>query len=273
MSTQETIFGVAALAIGGFLFWKGFKRYGQYKLIKDTPTSKIRSLAMGIVEINGNAIANEAKYLKTPFSDTNCFAYLYEVKEYKKHTSTDSKGHTTTSYRWDTIARGRNETLFQTKDDTGNVIINPKNAELKINVRKVFLQKAGLFGNFTSIYSSLKMFDNGANSSFDVKKLNLIPIENSKISFGNRVGDRKFYEQYITDNDNLYILGTAANNASTNNKVQILKGENEPTFIISDKSEKSLLKKMGWGIAGFLIGGIALILLGLWLVLSSIGVS
>jgi len=272
MTNQKIIFGAIGLLIGGFLFWKGFKRYRQYKLIKDTPTSKIRSLAMGLVEINGKAIANDGKYLKTPFSNIDCFAYVYEVKEYKKHRTTDSKGNTTTRNSWETIARGRNQTLFQAKDDTGNVIVNPKNAELKINVRKTFLQKAGLFGNFTSIFSALKNFDNNANG-FDVKKLNLIPIENSKISFGNRVGDRKFYEQYITDNDDLYILGTAANNDSTNKQVQILKGENEPTFIISDKSEKSLLKNMGWSVFGFLIGGVGLILLGLWLVLSSIGVS
>lgn len=272
MSSQE-VMGVVILAAGGFLFWKGFKRYGQYKLIKDTPTSKIRSLAMGIVEINGNAMPNNAKYLKTPFSNVNCFAYSYEVKEYKRHSSIDIKGNTTTDNRWETIAKGRNQTLFQVKDDTGSVIINPKNAELKLNVRKIFLQKAGLFGNFTSIFKDLKIFERSTDNNFDVKKLNLEPIEDKKRNFRNRVGDRKFYEQYITDNDNLYIIGTATNNASSNNQVQIIKGENEPTFIISDKSEKKLLKKIGWGVVGFLIGGIGLILLGLWLVLSSIGVS
>lgn len=275
MENQPFFIGLGASIFGGVLFWLGFKKYHKYRLIKDTPTSKIRSLAMGIVEIHGKAGCDEQKYIKTPFSQTNCFLYTYRIEEYRKHTTTDSKGRARTTYRWETIARGRDEIDFTLTDDTGSVIINPKKSDVKIDVRKAYLQKAGFLGAFSGILSSLKMLTSDSSyKGFDPKKLNLMPIDTKSIvSFGSRVGDRRYYEHFITDNDEMYILGTAANNASTTNKVKIIKGENEPTYIISDKSEKELLKKMGWGVAGLLLGGTGLILLGLWLILSAFGVS
>lgn len=272
MGAKEIFFGAIMFVFGGFLFWKGFKKYGQYKLIKDTPTSKVRSLAMGIVEVHGQATDNEKAFIKSPFSQEDCFLYKYEVKEYRKHTSGGGKNRRT-YYSWDTIATGRNEIPFRAKDDTGEVVVNPQYSELNINLRKVFLQKASFMTSFAATLGAIRLFDNNPKGVLDVNKFNLIPIDITAWTFGSRVGDRRYYEYYIANNDDLFVLGTATNDASTNNKVEIKKGENEKTFIISDKSEKELLKKMGWSITGLIILGVVLILSGLWLVLSSIGIS
>ena len=47
----------AALALGAgpVLFWRGFRDLRTQRLIQNTPTARIRSMPMGLVEINGEA--------------------------------------------------------------------------------------------------------------------------------------------------------------------------------------------------------------------------
>ena len=60
---------------GGAVFFYGFNRMKRFQLMNDTPTSKIRSMAMGLVEIKGKASAK--KYLNAPFSRDECVYYKY----------------------------------------------------------------------------------------------------------------------------------------------------------------------------------------------------
>ena len=101
----------AVLGLGGIaLLWYGFNRMKKYRLIKDIPRSKVRSMAMGVVEVHGTVFCVEP--MRTPFSSSDCVYYKYEIKEYRRHTSRDSKGKTRTTYRWDTIATGRKHIPF-----------------------------------------------------------------------------------------------------------------------------------------------------------------
>ncbi|MBU1976075.1 MAG: E3 ubiquitin ligase family protein [Nanoarchaeota archaeon] len=251
---KEYVIGGVITAIGAGLFAYGFNRMSRYRLIADTPTSKIRSMAMGLVEIHGNVKATET--IKTPFSQSACVYYKYEIKEYRKHTSTDSKGRSRTTYSWDTVGRGERRICFNAKDDTGEVPVKPEGAEFNVPVKKVFLQKAGLFGAFNTILGALKNWDNQKTTAIDVAKWKLTPLDpKQRVSFGSRVGDRKYYEYYIEPDENLFILGTAANEGA--NKVVLKKGENEKTYMISNRSEKELVKGLKLQmIAFFAIGGI-----------------
>lgn len=263
----------AILVICGFgVLYFAFKKLHNYRLIADTPTSKIRSMAIGITEICGSAFAKD--YIITPFSQTNCVHYSYEIKEYRRHTTTDSKGRTHTTYSWDTIATGSKSIAFFTKDDTGEALINPTDAEFHVDVKRVFLQRAGMFGGISSIISALTNWGNNQDSFLDVKSWNLEPLD-PKNAFAfrfNSVGDRKYYEYFIEPNESIYVLGTAANDRNAPNNVVILKGENEPTFIISNKSEQELLKSLKWAVIGFFIGSIILIVIGVIIFLNNNGI-
>ena len=87
----------------------------KYRVIKDTPRSKIRSMAMGIVEIHGSAEVYNNDMIKTPFSQTDCLYYKYKIEEYRK--SGGGKGKST--YRWETVSSGEQGTPFLAKDDNG----------------------------------------------------------------------------------------------------------------------------------------------------------
>ncbi len=248
-----------AFILGGLgLFYYGFRTMRHYRLIKDTPRSKIRSMAMGIAEIHGHVEADE--FIKSPFSKTDCVYYKYEIREYRRHTERDSKGRTKTKYRWDTISTGDQRVMFIAVDDTGKVPVNPEGAEFTVKHKKTFYQHVDTFSGLSSLLDMLKNLGKGDNPEIDTSKMELIPVT-SGVKIGKaRVGDRKYLEYYIEPNDTLFVLGTAANDRNAPDNVIIKQGENEKTFIIFDRSEKETLKHLKKGmLAGFIIGPIFII--------------
>jgi len=255
---MEYVVIILFILVGMALFYNSFRTLRQFRLIKDTPRSKIRSMAIGIVEIHGHVEADE--FIKSPFSKTDCVYYKYEIKEYRKHTERDSNGRTKTKYQWDTVSFGDQRINFTAVDETGKVPVNPDGAEITVNYKKSFYQHTGTSGGFSSILDSLKNWGKGDQFDIDFSKMELIPMA-SGVKVGKaRVGDRKYLEYYIEPNDSLFMLGTAANDRSVQDNVIIKQGENEKTFIIADRSEKETLKNLKKTmLAGFIIGPILII--------------
>lgn len=255
---------VLFLVIGIILFYQGFKNMKEYMMIENTPTSKIRSMAMGFVEIKGTISAN--KTIKTPFSAKECVYYNYVIQEYRVHTNQTEEG-TSTTYSWDIVRNGQNMIPFFIKDETGKAYVEPYNAKFNVKLKYVFKQKAGLFGQFGNLAKALQNFDS-INKTIDISSLNLQPLEideKGRYHYGTtRVGDRKYLEYFLAPNENIYILGTAASDPNAPGKILIRKGSNESTYLISNRSEKQLVKNIKWKMIGFFAGG------GLIIILSSI---
>jgi hypothetical protein len=72
------IFG---LFVGAVIFRKGFGKLKMKRFIEDTPTSKIRSLAMGFVEVYGKVTPIASGILKSPFGNIECIYFRYIVEE------------------------------------------------------------------------------------------------------------------------------------------------------------------------------------------------
>ncbi|PHM69944.1 hypothetical protein [Xenorhabdus sp. KJ12.1] len=86
-----------------------------FKLQQILPTSKIGSMAMGLVEVQGRAIAEKQRLVTAPLSKKKCIAYLYtEYKETK-----DSEGKT----YYKTIADKTYCAPFNIQDETGSVAV------------------------------------------------------------------------------------------------------------------------------------------------------
>jgi len=156
--TEEYLMVGAFVLIGGFVFVLGFFKMRKYRIIKDTPRSKIRSMAMGIVEIHGHVEADQL--IKSPFSKTDCVYYKYEIKEYRKQSSSKGKS---TSYRWVTVNSGDKRVPFFACDETGRALVNPDRAEINVSFKRAYYQKGkGIFGSiaaFGKIIKALKDFD------------------------------------------------------------------------------------------------------------------
>ncbi len=183
-------------AIGSF-FW-GFTRLRRKRLIENIPTSTIRGLALGLVELTGRA--QKEHLLKSPFTGADCVFYRYTVERYQ------GSGK---SARWVTVAKGDSSSCpFLIDDGTGKIRIFPQAAELVMPMDY----------NFTSMW--LKPITP-----------NLIDfMQRNGISYRGFLGNcqMRFREWYITENENVYVLGTA----------------NKPNDFLKDHKGE-LLKRLG----------------------------
>ena len=82
---NTVIIGLFLILIGIVFFAIGLYFYKKKQLIADTPTSKIRSIAIGLVEIFGQVIPIQERVVKSPFTDKDCVYYNYKIEEYRSN--------------------------------------------------------------------------------------------------------------------------------------------------------------------------------------------
>ncbi len=215
---------------GVYSFYIFMKWLKHYLLIKDIPTSKIRSAAMGIVELKGTAVPKQLIF--SPFSRKACVYYKYRVEEYRKRHSKDG-----VKYSWDQIASGEKRISFHLEDDTGRALVMPDKAEIMIPVKsKMYQSHAMALGTDRKFFKRLE--ENFSSKDLDLASLGI----KSRNPGMNMVGDRRFFEYYIEPSEALYVLGSAFSSIKDGVDLVISGGKDEKTFLISNKSEKSLLK-------------------------------
>ena len=119
MDLQIPWLAAAALAGGPWLFWKGFRQLRTLRLIQNTPTARIRSMAMGLVELHGRVRARSA--LTAPFSARTCAYWEVDVSVRGRRRG-----------GWTVIHRNRSGHPFFLEDDTGAALLYPGGSECRI---------------------------------------------------------------------------------------------------------------------------------------------
>lgn len=180
MSDNRDIVYAAFGFISGIcsFFW-GFSRLRRRRLIENIPTSCVRGMAMGLVEISGKA--KKATALKSPLTQTECVLFQYKVEEYR----TSGK-----SGRWVTIASGNSfDCPFWIEDETGKVMIFPMGAEFIWPLD--FQSRTGF----------------GVEMPYTVTTF----MVNKGINYKNFLGARplRFSEWFICEGETVYVLGSA----------------------------------------------------------------
>ena len=240
---------IAGFVIGIVLFVKGFSWLKQKRMIENIPTSKVRSVAMGLVEVHGKAVKAK-KILKSPFSNKDCVYYKYTIEEYRKQGK-----HS----KWVTIRKGEESTHFYLQDNTGSVLVDPKGANVDIPTDNEYKSKWGT----------------------DPPKVVMDYLKTHKISFEGLFGANKtmrYREYYLAPNDNVYVMGDAGDNPFVKEgtavegykDVMIQKGKGK-FYYISDNAEKDILNKFKWKVIGGLFGGAALSVVCLVIILLYLG--
>lgn len=108
------------------MFIKGFQEMKFQQTAESTPTSKISSMAMGLVELKGKAKA-KTKKVKSPFTGKKCATYQAKVEKYI-HGGRNSRG------RWVTIKKLEKRPIFYLDDGSGKVPVDPTEADIKTHV-------------------------------------------------------------------------------------------------------------------------------------------
>ena len=210
------LWSIVGFFVGIYLFLIGLKAFMKTRLIEDIPTSKINSLAAGLVEINGIVLPYANKLIKSPFTKRDCAYYKYTIeKKVSRH-------------GYMKLGSGEGGVPFYLKDESGKVLINPNSAQVDIPI------------NFEL-----------CSSSKDLPEELRQYLISKKIILKDFIIDNHFklVEQYIEPNQKVYIMGTAGNNPFTAETAAeqgvedmlIQKGKYNNIFYISDKSEQEVL--------------------------------
>jgi hypothetical protein len=238
MDGELFLYVVAGFFGGIVLFVLGLIWFRQKRMIENIPTSKIRSLAMGLAEIYGQVVKDKF-LLKGPFSGDDCVYYKYTIQELR---------HAKNSSYWATIKKGEERVNFYLKDETGFVLVDPKGANIDI----------------------AKDYEFGSGWGSDPPQKVLQFLEANGVHHEGFFGANKqmrFMESSIEPGDKLYILGTAGDNPfveeatarQSAEDAMIQKGRFDRFYYISDKPEKDILSRLRWKSLGGIFGGIALI--------------
>lgn len=225
---------LAAGTIGGLgLFVYGWMVHQRKRLIESIPTSTIRSLALGLVEISGQAQPEE-NLLSSPFSGLPCVFFSYAVEEH-----IGSGKHA----RWETIANGTSEQPFFVSDTTGQVLVMPLGAELILPDERTY--RNDWLGELPPA---------------TIAGLNRLGISTERWT-----GDKtlRCRETFLQPDEQVYVLGTAHEHLGATELVEnsarlYIGSSRDHEFIISDRSEKDLLSRLRWQVLAYEAGGLAL---------------
>jgi len=123
MSTDSdpTVWLAIGFGAGIVSFFRGFKIYREYHVVEDTPQIPIRSMAMGLVNVQGKAIGEEL--VTSPVARVPCYFYKVDIERWKH--DRDRSGWT--HYRTDTDG-----VKFYLEDESGKVLVDAKQAELDL---------------------------------------------------------------------------------------------------------------------------------------------
>ncbi len=218
-------YAIAGFFIGMFMFYSGIKAFRKKRLIENIPTSKIRSLAMGLVEIFGSVepqLVNGT--MKSPMTGKPCVYYRYTVEELR------SSGK---SSRWVTIQKDEKGVPFYVRDDTGKVLVDPAGAKVDI---------PSDFG-----------FTTGWRKKEPQTLLDFIKTSGIVYNPGSLLKRKlRFSEHFLAPMDKCYVMGEAADNPYVEDAtavrnvddIMIRKPSDGTEYYVNDSGEKDVLRKL-----------------------------
>lgn len=173
---------LACLEIAGglYFFSIGFQLLARKRLLLATPNSRIRSAALGLVEING--VATGPQTMPAPITGKPCF--LYRTIAWQR---SEGKNHD-----WQKVADETLHLPFFVDDTTGKMLIEPLGADLDLR------------RNFREEYSASMFF-----TSDNVPPRVVVFLARHGVNTGHEL---RIEEYSIKPGDPLFIAGTLAEN-------------------------------------------------------------
>ena len=262
MKGELSIYAGMALAAGPILFLRGFHDLRVRRLIQNTPTARIRSMAMGHVEVKGTVMGRSA--IAAPFSGRPCVYWQVEVAVRSRRDG------------WTTVHRNASGHPFYVQDETGVALVYPEGSQCRATITG---DETCLGINLPDVYAQY------------------LSRQRLGMRYLWRMSSMRFRERVIVEGEPIYVLGEAQPRArsvaisdvdealatgtdgparlhgerlrSLHHDVAavVRRGRYEGAFIISPQSERDLCLDLGIGAFFKLIGGPVLALLGLgyWL--------
>lgn len=258
--TDPAVWMALGFGFGLYSFFRGFKVYREYRVVEDTPQAPLRSVAMGLVCVQGTVSGPEQ--VTSPITRTACYYYRVDIQKWQ---SAGSQGGYWRHYHTD--AGG---VRFLLTDPSGSVLVDASGAELDLapacerRARNTpflgiggatkdldllaYITRLGSAAGTASMEPAAELADGAAlvHGSFRLKELCIVPGRDYTIT------------------------GTCIENPDARNEHDrnlIVKGPNEPTYLISEKPLASLESSLRGRSTLMVFGGAALAVVCLGLLL------
>lgn len=113
---------IVGAGAGVYLFYRGFQLLQRRRLILNIPASKVRSAALGLVEVSGQAIGPYT--MPAPITAVPC--YYYHTQAWELRQSGKNK-------QWHKVADESLHVPFYLDDNTGRLLVDPRGAEMDLH--------------------------------------------------------------------------------------------------------------------------------------------
>jgi hypothetical protein len=259
MQLELVIGGVIALGVGVAILYGGFARWQQYRLIQDTPTETVRAAAAGRTELAGVAEPIEsAGTLERPFSGGDCLVAEYEIEEYE---------HDDDGSDWRTLDSGTRLVPFAVDDDTGRMRVEPapdatyefKDQHISRRVIGSDEQTPAAVARFLREHTTIDVQQSGGVSG---------------MLFGER---RRYTQRVLPPGSEVYLLGGAepAEDATGTDADRLVLRSDDASdaFIIATKDESEVVSSYRWQAPVLLFLGLAFGAVGVYLLVTELGVA
>lgn len=273
MSPAAYLVVALALVIGLLVLTYAFSVWKEKRLIENIPTSKVRSLAMGLVEVKGEARPKAA--LKSPITLTDCVYYRYKIEKYVRSGK---------SSHWSVVDEGASTNYFYVNDETGKILADPVDADVHLGRDYQWTGTKpgsgwGIFGGDRMRYSEWwivagepvyvigtvrRWKDARDDRRFRIaERLRLLKADRERMREFDRDGDGAIsadeWEQARQRVEQDVLREELDNPVDTSDDFVIARDAAGGVMIISDKSEKDLARRYGWQAAGLFLLGAGLV--------------
>jgi hypothetical protein len=258
---------ILGFGAGLYYFYKGFRTFREYRVLMDTPEIPIRSIAMGLVDIHGKATG--VPPVPSPVTQTPCFFYKVDIE----HWVQDRNGG-----RWVHVATDADGEKFYLADGSGKVLVDAHQAEYDLlQTAKVETGRRSGFG----LGSLLSGIGGSSQSAITlVAQPDLWSYASAAVArrkgsgiFGGATGAGERYRlsEHLVLPEHWYDLtGTCVENPEPqdeDDRNMIVKGTNEPTFLITWRSEQEIRRTLRNRAVKYIFGGaiLSVVCLGIFL--------
>lgn len=254
---------IAAAAAGAVLFALGFMKLREKWLIDNTPTSKIRSVAMGLCEVKGRAVKKFELLSRLTFAPCVYFKFLIE-KEVR-----NSKGGT----YWQAVDRGESTNYFYVEDETGRLLVDPLGAEtvMEPDYRVTELRGNGKYrytewyispGDATYVLGTVRKFNDNIADRKEKLAARLRELKQDKQKMAQFDLDKdgaispEEWDKAVEQVNGELLREEMA--APAGDDIVIAKSDAERVFLLSDESETRISRGLLFTSAAFVIIGVVL---------------
>jgi len=263
-STKIDVWLTIGFGAGLYYFYQGFRTFREYRVLMDTPEVPIRSVAMGLVDIHGKATGTPP--IPSPVTQTPCHFYTVDIE----HWVTDKNGG-----HWSHLVTDADGPRFYVADATGKVLVDAHNAEFDL-IQTGRVETWGSLGSgsgLTFLGLGKSRGKSGTRPDLGTYAAEAVARHKGTGIFGSHAsaGARYRLTEFLVIPEHWYdITGTCVENPDAKDEYDrnmILKGTNEPTFLITWRSEKEIRRTLRNRAAQRIFGGaiLAVVCLGLFL--------